>query len=226
MSQDTHQELEVLYEDAFLIAVNKPAWWVVHPTRGAKGAPTVLQALQQQLEQRVFPVHRLDRQASGVLVLARTQEVASSLGADIREGRWRKSYQGLCRGVILDSVRVERPVPEGEARRPALTHVDPLRSYCNRYTLLEITPVTGRRHQIRYHLKNLSHPLVGDASYGQGKINRFFRETFGLERMFLHAWKLWLPHPAELRALELNCPLPGQLSAVLEQLESYTGPVP
>lgn len=223
---DSPTELELLHVDEQIVAVNKPAWWVVHPTRGARGATTVLQTLRDQLGQRVFPVHRLDRQASGVLVMARSSEAASRLGEDIREGRWSKRYLGLCRGVLLDGLRIDHPVREGDARRPALTDVDPQRTFCDRYTLVQARPATGRRHQIRYHLKHASHPLVGDASYGQGRINRFFRATFGLERLFLHAEWLRLPHPTENRLLELSCPLAPELERVLEGLARYRGDVP
>lgn len=218
-------ELELLYEDAHLVAVNKPAWWVVHPTRGARGARLVLTVLRDQLGQRVYPVHRLDRQASGILVMARSSEVAARLSDDVREGRWRKRYLGLCRGVIESSLRIDHPVPEGEARRPARTEVEPLQVYCDRYTLVEARPLAGRRHQIRYHLKHVSHPLIGDANYGQGRINRFFRESFGLDRLFLHAAALRLEHPVENRYVELACPLPAELEQVLARLAAYTGQV-
>ncbi len=218
--------LPLLFEDEHLVAVDKPAWWVVHRTKGAEDAPVVLRLLRDQLGQLLYPVHRLDRQVSGVLVLARSSAVARRLSDDIREGRWHKRYLGLCRGVLESSLRIDHPVREGDARRPALTEVDALRTYVNRYTLLHATPTTGRRHQIRYHLKHAAHPLVGDTSYGQGPINRFFRAQFGLGRLFLHAERLRLPHPVENRYLELESPLPDPLPRVLEQLSGYEGPVP
>jgi tRNA pseudouridine65 synthase len=220
------ERLELLHEDQHIVVVNKPAWWVVHPTRGARDAITVLRILRDQLGQRVFPVHRLDRQASGVLVMARSSEAAARLADDIREGRWTKRYLGLCRGVLQDGRRIDHPVPEGDVRRPALTHIDPRRVFCDRYTLVQAMPTTGRRHQIRYHLKHVSHPLIGDANYGQGTINRFFRATFGLERLFLHAEWLRLPHPTENLLLELSCPLAPELEQVLERLARYRGAVP
>jgi len=220
--------LELLHIDEHLVVVNKPAWSVVHPTRGARGAPVLVHELRAQLGgSPLFPVHRLDRQASGVLVIARSSEVAARLSDDIRGSRWDKHYVALCRGVIQDSLRIDHPVREvgTDQRRTALTHVDPLEVYCNRYTLVHAEPRTGRRHQIRYHLKHVAHPIVGDANYGQGPINRFFRESFGLERMFLHAERLRLDHPVESRRLELVCPLPPELVATLERLELHQGPV-
>jgi tRNA pseudouridine65 synthase len=217
--------LPILFEDEHLVAVDKPAWWVVHQTKGARDAPIVLRLLRDQLGQLLYPVHRLDRQVSGVLVLARSSEMARRLSEHIREGQWQKRYLGLCRGVLESTLRIDHPVPEGDARRPALTHVEALRSFAKRYTLVQAIPATGRRHQIRYHLKHVAHPLVGDTSYGQGPINRFFRERFGLGRLFLHAERLRLPHPVENRYVELESPLPEALQRVLEELACYEGPV-
>lgn len=215
----------VLFEDDALIAVSKPSGSVVHRTRGAEDAPVLVAALKLQLGQRVFPVHRLDRQTSGVIVFAKSSDVASLLAAGIREQRWRKRYVGLCRGPLADSVVVDHPVPEDDTRRPARTDIDPLETFCGRYTLVRARPHTGRRHQVRYHFKHLRHPLVGDTNYGQGAINRFFRQTFGLRRLFLHAEGLELPHPQRHTLLSLDCPLPTDLVDVLEQLRSHQGPV-
>jgi tRNA pseudouridine65 synthase len=218
-------ELPVLFEDDALVAVEKPSGAVVHRTRGAEDAPILASMLKQQLNQRVFPVHRLDRQTSGVIIFAKSSEVASILGADIREQRWRKRYVGLCRGPLMDSVVVDHPVPEDQARRPARTDIDPLETFCDRYTLVRARPHTGRRHQLRYHFKHLRHPLVGDTTYGQGAINRFFRQTFGLQRLFLHAERLELSHPQRHTLLTLDSPLPPDLEQVLTQLRAHQGPV-
>ena len=218
-------QLEVLYQDEMLVAIHKPAWAVVHKTRGAKGALILVDALAQQLGLPIFPVHRLDRQTSGVMVFALSRQAASAMGGHVREGAWRKSYLGLCRGVIEHAVSVERDVPEGEHRRPARTFVEPLEVLCGRYTFLRFTPHTGRRHQIRYHMKNLRSPLVCDVNYGDGKVNRFFRETFNLQRMFLHAESLKFPHPVEARRVELSAAMPDELGRVLEELREYEGEV-
>jgi len=222
-------ELRLLYVDDHVVAVDKPAWWVVHRTRGARDAPCVIQTLSEQLNQTLYPVHRLDRQASGILLLARSSVVAGLLSEEIRDSRWDKQYLALCRGVMPDSLRIDHPMratSPGGPRRDAVTTVDPLQTYCDRYTLVRAAPRSGRRHQIRYHMKHVVHPLVGDSNYGQGSINRFFRETFGLQRLFLHAERLRLVHPTENRYLELTCPLPRELERVLQQLSEFEGPVP
>lgn len=217
--------LTVIHLDDQLVAIDKPAWSVVHRTRGADDALVLAPALAAQLGSPVFPVHRLDRQTSGVLVFARSGEVASRLSTDIRAGLWKKRYLGLCRGEIESSVIVDHPVREGDHRREARTQYDPLEHLCGRYTLLRALPETGRRHQVRYHLRHLSHPLVGDVRYGDSRVNRFFRETFDLQRLFLHAEALRILHPAGGAPLELAAPLAAELQRVVAALRRYTGPI-
>lgn len=217
--------LSILHEDEALLVVSKPAGSVVHWTRGAGDSPVLLECLRRQCGCALWPVHRLDRQASGVIVFAKSAAVAAQLGADLRQQRWQKRYLVLCRGVLAEALSVDHPVPEGEQRRPAQTAIAPLEVFCRRYTLAGATPLSGRRHQLRYHFKHLRHPLVGDTLYGQGPINRFFRQTFGLHRLFLHAEALSLPHPRDGSALHLHCPLPDELGQVLAALRQHTGPV-
>jgi len=217
--------LHLLYEDAHLVAVDKPAWSVVHQARGARDALVITHALSDQIGSTVYPIHRLDRQTSGVLLFARSKEAATTSSIEIREGRLRKTYLGLCRGVIRETLHVDHPVREGMVRRPALTEIDPLESFCDRYTLVRIRPLTGRRHQIRSHLKHVSHPLVVDVTYGNGTLNRFFRQEFGLERLFLHAESLRILHPVESRFVEIFAPLPQELEAVLQRLGNHRGAV-
>jgi tRNA pseudouridine65 synthase len=219
------EALPLLYEDEHLVAVDKPAWSVVHRSRGADDALVIVRVLSEQLGQPVYPVHRLDRQTSGVLLFARSPRAAATLAVEVRESRLRKSYLGLCRGVIADSVEIDHAVLEGDVRRAAQTTIEPLEHFCNRYTLLRARPLTGRRHQIRYHLKHVSHPLVVDVTYGNGAVNRFFRETIGLRRLFLHAETLRVLHPVEPRYVELTSALPAELEIVLERLRAYAGPV-
>ncbi len=221
----TTPQIPVLYQDEHLVAIDKPAWSVVHKTRGAKGALVLAPALSEQLKIKVYPVHRLDRQTSGVMVFALTKEDASLLGAQVRDGIWRKTYLGLCRGAMEEPIRIESEVPEGKFRRPATTVLEPLEIFCGRYTLVRATPRTGRRHQIRYHHRHIHNPLVCDVNYGDGKVNRLFRQTFELGRMFLHAETLKLPHPVEFRMMELQVGLPPDLEGVLDKLRGYEGPV-
>lgn len=219
--------LPLLYRDEHLVGLIKPAGFVVHRMPGLpRETPLLLQALRDQLGQRVYPVHRLDRQTSGVMVFALSSTAASKMAEHVRAGLWKKRYLGLCRGPFTDFKVAERPIPEGDAQRPARTDFEPLETFCGRYSLVRAMPHSGRRHQIRYHLKHLRHPLVGDSNYGIGEINRFFRATFDLHRLFLHAEWLELPHPFEGENVELKAGLSADLEAVLEALRAYSGKVP
>jgi len=226
MNDSRDEPLRVLHQDDDLLAIDKPAWSVVHKTRGADDALILIDAISEQLGFKPYPVHRLDRQTSGVMVFAKSSAAASRLGADVRQtGIWRKRYLGLCRGVIDDGVEVDHPVKEGDKRRDARSDFDPQEVLCDRYTFLRCVPHSGRRHQLRYHLRHINHPLVGDVRYGSGQINRFIRENFGLSRMFLHAEWLRINHPTENRQIEFSAPLADDLRAVLDKMRPYDGPV-
>jgi tRNA pseudouridine65 synthase len=177
-------------------------------------------ALRDQLGRHVFPVHRLDRATSGVLLFALSSEMAAKLQAEFEAGTVRKQYLALVRGTPPASCVVDHPVPKTEdgPRVPAVTEVRTLGT-SGRFSLVLAEPRTGRLHQVRRHLKHLGHPLVGDVNYGRGEINRLFREQYGLHRLFLHAWTLALPHPRTGAPLAACAPVPAELQRVLEALE-------
>jgi RluA family pseudouridine synthase len=215
--------LPLLHADSNLLVVDKPAGSVVHPTRGAAGALVVVRALEKQLGSPVFPVHRLDRQTSGVLMVARTREAARTLCTAFRNGMVDKAYLGLCRGIIAHPRQVDHAIDDEGTERPAVTDIEPVEHFCGRYTLFRAWPRTGRRHQIRSHLRHINHPLVVDVTYGNGALNRFFRTNFDLKRLFLHAESLRVP--LEPEPVGVTAPLPQDLTAVLARLRSYSGPV-
>jgi tRNA pseudouridine65 synthase len=136
MKNESHSEgLRILYRDDELVAIDKPCGAIVHRTRGAPQDSIILiNALGDQLEQEVYPVHRLDRQTSGVMVFALSKAAAQTIGQDVREGRWKKSYLGLCRGPLAEPIEVDHPVPEGEHKRSARTDVTPLEQFCGAAT--------------------------------------------------------------------------------------------
>jgi tRNA pseudouridine65 synthase len=165
---------------------------------------------------RVYPVHRLDKPTSGVLLFALSPSAARVISAAFADGRVQKSYLAVVRGCppeegVIDHPLVEEPdgieggAEEARVPRPALTEYRRLataelshavgRYPTSRYSLVEICPRTGRRHQIRRHFKHIFHPLVGDTKYGEGRHNRFFRENYGCHRLLLAAVGLTFPHP-------------------------------
>jgi tRNA pseudouridine65 synthase len=212
--------LEILYRDDDLVAVNKPAGMLVHKGWARDGRPA-LQVLRDQIGRHVYPVHRLDRGTSGVLLFALSGDAARLVQAQLKAHQVEKRYLALCRGHDPALVRVDHPLAKDEEkdseRRPAVTDFRLLGRF-ERYGLFEARPRTGRLHQIRRHLKHASHPIIGDARYGKGEHNRIFRERFGFHRLALHASDLELLQPRTREPLHLHAPLPPELARLLQQL--------
>ena len=207
--------LSVLYQDDDLLVVDKPSGLVVH--RGWAQDGQVVMTLARALAGRhVYPVHRLDRGTSGVLVLALTAAAAGALGEAFEAGRVRKRYLALVRGIPPEAGVVDHPIPRspGGPRVPAITRFRRLATF-ERYAWLEAVPETGRLHQVRRHLKPLSHPVIGDVRYGKGEHNRLFRSRFGLYRLALHAAEVSLEHPASGAPVSFQAPLPADLAGPL-----------
>jgi tRNA pseudouridine65 synthase len=210
--------LEIIYRDADLVAVNKPAGMLVHRGWARDGRPA-LQILRDQLGRHVYPVHRLDRGTSGVLLFALSGETARLVQAQLDAHEVEKRYLALCRGNDPALLHVDHPLAktEGGERRPAVTDFRLLGQF-ERYGLFEARPRTGRLHQIRRHLKHASHPIIGDARYGKGEHNRLFRERFGFHRLALHASDLGLRQPRTGEALRLHAPLPPEMERLFDAL--------
>ncbi len=204
----------LLYQDADLVAVNKPSGVVVH--RGWENAARpLLQQVRDLVGCHVYPVHRLDRAASGVVVFALHRTAARDIASAFQNATARKRYLALVRGVTPEEGHIDHPIPRAPAgpRVPAVTDYRRLFVF-ERYSLLEVFPRTGRLHQIRRHLKHISHPLIGDTRYGKSEHNRYCCERFGLRRLALHAAELHLPE----RDLTLTASLPADLLEPLRAL--------
>jgi tRNA pseudouridine65 synthase len=216
--------VNVLHLDDHLVIVDKPSGVVVH--RGwADDDGGVLVALRRQLGRRVWPVHRLDRGASGALAFALDAGSAAALGRAFAEGQVDKRYLALVRGHPPEQLRIDHPLPPGEdagdARVDAVTEVRRLgiaAGEWSRYALVQAIPHTGRLHQIRRHLKHIACPIIGDVNYGKGEHNRLFRERFGLHRLALHAFALAVPHPTTGAEIAVRCPPSGSLADCLQAL--------
>jgi len=209
---------EVLHRDKWVLVINKPSGLLTH--RGwANDRETALSIARDFAGRHVHPVHRLDRATSGALLFALDPESAAVLRAELDAGGFEKRYLALVRGVIAEPVEVDHPLASepGAERKPARTRVQPLACF-ERYTLVEATPHTGRTHQIRRHLKHLSHPVIGDTRYGSGEHNRAFRERFGLHRLALHAARLAFSHPRSGERLDVRAPVTADLSEPLQAM--------
>lgn len=218
----------MLYQDEWLIAVHKPGGLVVHASEDAPLRDTAIRRLRSQTGRKVFPCHRLDRPTSGLLLFAFSGQLARPVFEAFERREIGKSYWALCRGFLgAGQEELDRPI-DG---RSALTRFTSLREFLvpvgvgrypsSRYSLVEARPVSGRRHQIRRHLKHLGHPVVGDSQHGDLEHNRFFRRFFGFEQMFLASRSLQLTHPVTRELLVLEAPLAWPLQACLEQLEEF-----
>lgn len=228
--------LPLLHADADVAAFAKPSGLLVH--RGwADDAVTATDLAREALGEGVSPVHRLDRGTSGVLLFARSPAVAARLAAAFEGGAVEKVYLALVRGSPPDEGLVDHPIPrrEGGPRVPAVTAFRTLfrapaaapglpaaaaaaAAPLPPCSLVEARPRTGRLHQVRRHMKHLSHPLIGDANYGKGAINRAFAEAVGLRRLALHAASLRLAHPVTGEPLRFEAELPPDLAVPLARL--------
>jgi tRNA pseudouridine65 synthase len=213
--------LPIIYADESLVAVDKPAGLLVHRSPEAADRVFLLQELREQLGCRVYPVHRLDRAASGVIVFALSGDGARELQASLSRAETRKEYLVLVRGETPPAWTVERPLTgESGEKQAARSEFHRLGTF-SRCSLLRARIVTGRRHQIRRHLSACAHQVIGDSSYGKGRINRFFRAQYELPRLFLHSFLLALRHPRTGNALELRAPLAADLRAFLDRLPDF-----
>ncbi len=200
---------EILYDDPHIIAINKPPGILVHRSRLSEDRVFVLQLLRDQIGQRLFPAHRLDRATSGVLLFGKSAESAAALGLQFMDKSLEKKYIAIVRGFVPEQDTIDYPLADEESGKglvDAVTHFKRLEQVtCDmaiglryptaRFSRVEITPETGRRHQIRKHFAHLRHPIIGDPRHGDVKHNKYFREQFGITRLLLHAQQLTVRHP-------------------------------
>lgn len=227
------QEEDILYRDDDLLVVNKPAGVPVHGSRILEGQPHTLYAMaRSRCGHMVHAVHRLDRPVSGAIVLAINKQTLSALSQSFEARRVTKRYLAVVRGWVLPADTIDYPLlPPRDERsassepRSAITRYErlatvetpwPVKPYASsRYSLLALYPETGRRHQLRRHLKHISHHLVGDTTYGRGEHNRMFRENLGCKRLLLHSASIEFEHPRTGETLLISAPLDAAFARVL-----------
>ena len=222
--------LDILYLDDYLAIVNKPAGWLVHRTPLDRGETRlVLQTLRDQIGQHVWPVHRLDKGTSGLLLFALQADTARTLGQAFESGDGlQKNYRAVVRGWpaasglidhalkrMPDDMRTERTATQpAQSRFATLRHFElPLAQQAfasTRCAEVALQALTGRRHQLRRHMKHIAHPIIGDATHGKGPLNRAVADLIGLQRLWLHAERLQLLHPVNGQALVIQAPLPPE----------------
>ena len=224
MDKTFTEEPSVLSESETFWLLDKPSGWLVHPQRGVD-APALTDWVIQNLGQgRTFPVHRLDRGTSGLMLWAKNPESARNWQLLWQAGKVRKGYIALVRGRFEGEHFLDHPVPGDQKaeRKPAQSYFSAMGSVDadpRPLSLLEVETYTGRFHQIRRHVKHLGHPLIGDSNYGRTELNRAFRASVGLARLALHAAWLSVPQGTiDDGTINYFSNLPGSLSKPLERL--------
>lgn len=212
--------IDVLHRDDAIVVVDKPSGLSVHRGDDA-GTTFALNLTRDAVGRWVYPVHRLDRATSGVLVFALSPEHARALQTSFESRSVRKTYLALVRGIppsrgIVDSPMEKR---EGGPLVEAITEYETLFvSDTARLSLVEARPITGRRHQIRRHLRRINHPIAGDVRYAKGAENRSYRAQIGLYRLALHARRLSFPHPLTREQMSFESIVPGDLAGPLRRI--------
>ncbi len=229
-----NREFRVLFQDDWYVAIDKPVYWLIHHSLTAsRTLPAVVPSLERQLGRKLFPVHRLDRATSGILLFALSTEAAAAVAMQFERRQVKKEYLAVIRGWFQPpSGTIDRPLsPEpGETTQEAVTRYETL-TRCelpipvfphqtSRYSLVRVFPETGRRQQIRRHFAGAAHPIIGDGHHGDRRHNQLFRERYSCERMLLMAHTLTFRHTWLEQDISLHCPLDEQVQALLDQLFS------
>ena len=220
--------LEIVYQDDYLIAINKPHVLLVHRSSIANDAKEfALQMLRDQIGRHVSPVHRLDRKTGGLLLFALDKETEIAMHQQFQSAEVVKKYLAILRGYAPDSLEIDYPLAkENGTMQEAFTAFVTLKRAelevafgkhpTSRYSLVEATPTTGRMHQLRRHFAHIFYPIIGDRKHGCNKQNRFFKEQWDMTTMLLHASELSFKHPVTGKQVELKAAVQREFEGVME----------
>jgi len=232
--------LEILYQDEYIVAVNKPSGLLVHKSPIDKHETRfALQLVRDQIGQYVYPVHRLDKPTSGILIFALSAEVAKEISLLFRENCIKKEYIAVVRGYtqekeyidyslkqMLDT-KVQKEQGFSKESQKAQTSYERLatvelpysvsRYPVARYSLVKLFPHTGRKHQLRRHMKHIFHPIVGDTKHGRGEHNKLFREKFDSHRLLLHSCRVTFKHPVSKEKIVIEADIDDMLKYLFKE---------
>ncbi len=217
-TQPNIENVEIIYEDDYIVVVNKPNNFLVHHSNYARNIqePTLMDELAKQFDYPLFPVHRLDRKTSGILLFCKDAVNVVDFQGLFTDNNIRKTYYAIVRGFTAKKFTIDSPVKNDDSGiyKEALTHGKtihqielniPVQPYdSSRYSLVRLAPQTGRMHQLRIHMNKISHPIIGDYKYGDRFHNRMFETEFQCIYMFLHARSLQFEHPISHKNLDLT----------------------
>lgn len=225
------QPLPLLYQSSDLVAINKPHGLLVHRSPIASDASEfAVQLLRDQLGQRVYPVHRLDRKTGGVLLFALNEAMNSAMQMLFAEASVQKTYIAIVRGYTPDEQRIDYALRNDETGvfQDAITHLKTLlrteiplpfgKHATSRYSLVELRPTTGRMHQLRKHMAHILHPIIGDRPHGCNKQNKLFNERFEMNTMLLHAQRIEFDHPVTSKRIVIMAPCQTEFERMMGAL--------
>lgn len=222
----------ILYEDDFVIAVAKPNNMLVHHSfmaRNQSDEQTLVGLLLEKFDKHYYPIHRLDRKTSGIVLCAKQKEFVSEFQTLFTTDQIQKVYYGIVRGFSPKSGTIDSPVKGRDANvhKDALTVYETINQITlsiavkpfpeSRYSLIQLLPKTGRMHQLRIHLNKINHPLIGDPKYGDRFHNRMFQTEFDMHKLFLHATTLSFQHPFLQKEIVIQCPFPRHWHIIAEK---------
>ena len=222
--------LEILFQCEHLVAINKPNGLLVHRSPIASDADVfAVQLLRDQLGRKVYPVHRLDRKTSGVLLFALDEATNSEMQRKFMDGEIIKTYHAIVRGYTPDEGTIDYPLKRDYGvTQEALTYFETLmraevpfaigKHPTSRYSLVQLNPATGRMHQLRKHMAHILHPIIGDRPHGCNKQNRFFKERLNMMQMMLHALSLKFVHPSTNKTVIITAPYQPEFLRMQEVL--------
>ena len=235
-------EFKILYQDDYLVAIHKPAGLLVHRSPiDKRETQFAVQTTRDTIGKMVFPIHRLDKPTSGLLLFALDGNTAKHLSEQFTEHTINKTYLAICRGWTDKSGLIDTPLKykldkladknrqEPSEPQTALTDYRTLAQTTvehtigefeqQRYSLVELNPATGRKHQLRRHLKQISHPIIGDAKHGDRFHNHFFNEWLGQHRLYLAATQLEFTHPVTAETMVIKAPLETSFQFAINTLD-------
>ncbi len=224
--------LEVLYKDEHIVAINKPHGLAVHRSRYIGVAENfALQLLRDQLGQYVFPCHRIDSKTAGVLLFSLNIEVNSLMQQQFAQNLVKKKYLAIVRGYTPDSGIIDYPLTNEKGKtQDAITEYKTLKKVewdipfgqfnTSRYSLVEVSPQTGRMHQIRKHFAHIMHPIIGDRPHGCNKQNKLFKDNFDMITMMLHASEIKFKHPINESEIVIQADLHSEFQRMLKLMDS------
>jgi RluA family pseudouridine synthase len=211
--------IEILFEDEYCIVVNKPPNVLTVPSKESTEKTNLMFTLRDQIDSYLYPIHRLDRQTSGIVLFGKTKEFVRKMKEIWNTDQVEKYYTTIVEYINLeaDEYNFELKSEKGIFQE-ARTSFRPLK-HLKTCTLLEVQIFTGRRHQIRRHFGRRMRNVIGDRNYGKKRINDYYRDNFGLQRLFLHSHKFRFYHPIADKFILIECPLYEDLQLVLDKLE-------